>query len=430
MKRKRYWYNTIILTSLTVYVAAIVVAFCLIDRYIADKNVRLRNEISSSIEKAFGGKNRLIDVSYSGYDVGYLPTSIPKKPDADFSELDNLLLSTPTKEWEDYFENISKMWRIKYKRSDRNNPYEYEDGWRLCVMKYDYEGVSLTWLFPYAVGYFESDSFWGYEFYPSVPTAVQEAFKFYTEDEESDMKADYEKGCIDKAWSKFVTHNKYYMLREDSIPRNHLAGTPLFVESTPKPNNYKHPLQNGYVSNGYYKVYIGSTQPKTWTIVKYKGQPDVKEQKKLCLWWSIGITVCLLCILIPTCIAKSRHDKIKEESAYDKLKRLCNPANFMDNYDKEKLDMANDIYKRILETSPEENDKLNILLTEAENRLGVSVVDPEKIEELKNKVNPQNYMNPYNAGKVALANELFSKLNKDKISYMELSEIEKLSTTL
>ena len=56
--------------------------------------------------------------------------------------------------------------------------------------------------------------------------------------------------------------------------------------------------------------------------------------------------------------------------------------------------------------------------------MGICLVDIEKIKELREKANPKNYMKPYNAEKVALANELYSKLSKDGLTYNELSEIE------
>ena len=63
-----------------------------------------------------------------------------------------------------------------------------------------------------------------------------------------------------------------------------------------------------------------------------------KIRKNLWIYWAIGLTVLLLIVVIPLWIIEAKHNKIKEESLYDKLKRLCNPANFIKggNYDKEK----------------------------------------------------------------------------------------------
>ena len=55
---------------------------------------------------------------------------------------------------------------------------------------------------------------------------------------------------------------------------------------------------------------------------------------------------------------------------------------------------------------------------------------PKKDEELKEKVNPINYMNPYNADKVTLANELYDILCKKDLSYMEFVEVTEKSKLL
>ena len=50
--------------------------------------------------------------------------------------------------------------------------------------------------------------------------------------------------------------------------------------------------------------------------------------------------------------------------------------------------------------------------------------------ELKEKVNPKNYLNPYNADKVTLANELYDMLCKKDLSYREFVEVKEKSKLL
>lgn len=140
----------------------------------------------------------------------------------------------------------------------------------------------------------------------------------------------------------------------------------------------------------------------------------------------------MLIIVIPLGIIENKHNKEKEEGLYDKLKRLCNPSNFINssNYDKIKVDKANEIYKRILETTPDNKEALDEIQALAVSELGISLINKDKLNELKEKVNPKNYMTPYNPDKVALANELFAILNKEGLTYNEMADVEEKAKQL
>lgn len=207
-------------------------------------------------------------------------------------------------------------------------------------------------------------------------------------------------------------------------------GTPLFEKYANDGKN--HAYHNGFMYNGFYKVFIASTQPKTWSIRKYEYNPDVQDKEELWKYWAIGLTLLLLLVVIPLWIVDSKHQKVKDEDLYDKLKRLCNPANFIsgDTYDKTKVDWANAIYKGLLETNRDDTNTLNILQQQAVTYLGINLIDAEKLAELKEKVNPKNFLSPYNPEKVALANELYSILNKESLTYNEMADVENRSKTL
>ena len=57
--------------------------------------------------------------------------------------------------------------------------------------------------------------------------------------------------------------------------------------------------------------------------------------------------------------------------------------------------------------------------------IDVSIIEKtvEELEDLKEKVNPKRFLNPYNAEKVSLANELYAILTKDNLTYTELIEV-------
>lgn len=102
----------------------------------------------------------------------------------------------------------------------------------------------------------------------------------------------------------------------------------------------------------------------------------------------------------------------------------------MDNYDKEKVEKANLIYKTLLETNPDDKEALCIVQQRAVEELGVNLIDKEFLEDLKGKVNPRKFMSPYVPDKVALANELYAILSKEGLTYNEMAEVEEKSKLL
>ncbi len=113
-------------------------------------------------------------------------------------------------------------------------------------------------------------------------------------------------------------------------------------------------------------------------------------------------------------VPQTSTQKYNNESTYDRLKRLCNPVNFMENYNKEKVEIANQIYSKLMDS----NFDVEEIATEAEKRLGIQLVDTFQIEDLKDKLHPKNFMDPYDAQKISLANELYSRII-DNITYSE-----------
>ena len=83
-----------------------------------------------------------------------------------------------------------------------------------------------------------------------------------------------------------------------------------------------------------------------------------------------------------------------------------------------------------METASDDFETLNQLQARAVEELGSSLIEKCELEELKDKVNPKNYMSPYNPDKVALANELYSILTKEGLTYNEMIEVEQKSKKL
>lgn len=114
--------------------------------------------------------------------------------------------------------------------------------------------------------------------------------------------------------------------------------------------------------------------------------------------------------------------EFSNENYKDRLIRLCHPKNFInnDNYDKDKVAYANSIYTELFSTSGVD---YYALITKAEAKLDLNLLDESDYNNLKEKLNPQNYMSPYNPDKIALANELYAKILDPSINCTKFFEI-------
>lgn len=437
--------GNIIALSFFAYLVAMIAMFFGVHSYITSKDNRLRGEIYKAIFEAFENRNEVIGLTYSGYRVEYdkmdiplSPAQLAKKidkskiaqlPDS-LKDLANTLKSIEESEWKENYGDLYKMYQLRWKDNFRKG-----DGWCLSVCKKEIDGVSMSYIFPYAVGYKKQQWSDFYNYAPSVQVAVNEAFDFFTNNDKSQYYGIYEKNSVDNLWSKLNdASNEYYFLAQDETPRMWVGNSSSRIDPEIKAKNGREvcPYKNGSMYNGYYRVFVGRTQPITYSIKKYGWEPDEKDRKDLWLYWSIGLTVLLLLVVIPLWVIDAKHQKIKDESLYDKLKRMCNPTNFMNgtSYDKEKVDKANSIYKRLLEINGDDVEALNELQQQAVADLGINLIDAEKLADLKEKVNPKNYMTPYNPDKVALANELYATLSKEGLTYNEMADVEAKSKQL
>lgn len=113
----------------------------------------------------------------------------------------------------------------------------------------------------------------------------------------------------------------------------------------------------------------------------------------------------------------------KTQGLWYVLERKCNPQKYMSPYNKEMVDKANSIYAELQKTDKSDEISLKEIRRRIESELQISFIDKDEIESLKYIANPSNYMQPYNAEKVALANELYAKLQDETIHIDELDSI-------
>lgn len=124
--------------------------------------------------------------------------------------------------------------------------------------------------------------------------------------------------------------------------------------------------------------------------------------------------------------------EFRNETYFQRLKRLCNPQNFVENYDKEKVDIANSLYSKLLNTNKDDKATIDELIVDAEEKLHINLLDEVELDRLTNKINPKNFMQlqPYDAEKVALSNELYAKITHPDINLTEFLRIKQQAKPL
>lgn len=431
MKRK----NVIIILWLLWLVSIMGMIFSVYS-FIDHKRVRLRSEIRENIENLFEGQSSgdmfvsnddgFFDVAYSGSPVRhYKKVAIPSKPTkGGLAAID----SNIDENWKQSYGDLASLYELNW---GDNYPNREDNGW--CIIRIycggtDEDFIQTNTIFPYKVGLKKTE--WG-NFY-TVEQAVNEAFEFYSTNPKSSMADRFSKGSNNRIWSKIHnSSNEYFWIVENQNLNSWKTGISIYY---PKGKSYDEvkrtmPYENGWMHNGYYRVFIAATQEKHY-MIQEKDWVVNENRNKVLLGWGIGLTALFMSIIIPLTIKEYKANKRKSETLYQRLCRLCNPSNFLKDYNKEKVDKANEIYQRLMEIKQDDKDALMSLQAEAVLSLGIALIDCEKLKDLIEKVNPQRFMNPYNAEKVRIVNDLYSRLKKEDLTYEEFTQIEEESKKL
>lgn len=431
-----------LITTLITWIVSIPVIIIAVNIYIEAKDKRLRIEFSRAVTNIFSGRE-YIDVVYSGKKVSYEKKMIPEKPkkssitqDAESIQLLGDIDKRAISKWKEDYGDLYKIYRIKNDRNEWDDPYEEEDGWELIKMSssYDSNGDILLvqqWLFPYAVGYKKQDYYFSYDYAPSVRSAVNETFDFFTSNPKSNMYEDFEKGSCDRIFHEIyeaeANNEYYYTIVRDSIPKFCQLGETLWGDLHRYANGeiggrIVSPMAYTYMHNGYYRVFVGLTQPTTWSLKRLDWAVE-SDRTRILKWWLISSGSLFAIIITILSIFLYQQNKKINESDYEKLLRLSHPKNFMNPYDKEKVEKANLIYKEVETVDNNDSDTINVLIQRCIDELGISFIDQTQLSELKKLVNPMRFMNPYDAQKIQLANQLFSILNSDNLSFADFKEV-------
>lgn len=415
------------------WIVSMIAAGMAIDNYIDSKKNELRLDLCNKVKALFEGQesggafvtNRdgFFDEAYSGYPVKHFKSvPIPSKlSDNIYAQLGVVKQEDLDDEWTKQYGDLYALYELNW--GDKY-PNEHDDGWTINRIHYTPQYpdiIEANMIFPYKVGLKKTE--WFSNTY-TVEQAVNEAYDFYTTNGKSDYSVRFKKGFIRELWSKiYECENKYYSIVEREKSLSWTAGTPI---KQPKGKSYEEaqrtmPYENGWMHNGYYRVFIAASQIRQY-YVKENENLIREDRKELQIWWMCGLTVIFLIPIVPLLIVEKKTEKRISETLYQRLLRLCNPKEFMQNYDKEKIDKANSIYQELHGIDPSNEEALNSLAQRAIAELNISIIDKEELKAMKEKANPANYMEPYNAQKVSLANEIYDILLKENISFEQYQE--------
>jgi len=193
-------------------------------------------------------------------------------------------------------------------------------------------------------------------------------------------------------------------------------------------------LEWTFLTFPYFNIHLGHSDTFTFELklndeyverrtTKYKTEL-INKQNNITLVLGGLLVLCLIMLILKSYSENKRH----KETILQRIIKTAHPKQFLDNYDKDKLEIANEIYDIAIKTNEDDKETIVSLSKEVEEKLGLYLIPLSEIKELREKCNPKHFMNPYDAQKVKTANELYSKLNTPKLTYTDyVSFIEQIS---
>lgn len=422
------------LVILGVFVLFLIAVFTMpsfVEDYVYEKRDEAEVEINKKFDAIFKNHNSFHFLDYINAPVRSEIISIPNISDV-LSQYNIITTGNFSnyirKEYNEYFYDLKSLYYLPHILSSSGDLVA-STKWNITTIERGDNFVCTYSMFPYAIGYKKTAD----KYAPNISEAIKNTLDYYLNNEDSRYYKSIDEGSRENMISKIqALSNEYYYFKKkvDSVKIDAIDkkfGGVLPKSSLGSDLSCK---SDGYIHTSDYKVFVCTTPLIIYSLTEINPDQCENEISQLETKWYFILILLLILVEAPLLYLEIKHKKKINETIYNKLKRLCNPSKFVKEYDKEKVDKANAIYQKLMNTSPDDKDTLYDLQSQAEEILGVSFVDQEMLERLKKKVNPKRFMKPYNPEKVSLANELYSRLSKENISYKEIMEIEERSKKL
>ena len=389
------------------------------------KDDRLRKEAYHNLDTFFEKQNKFVRIAYSGNKVSYEMTEVPEfkyKYKIPYTDKEKQYYDWENYYGDIY--KMYKL-KPKYESDDEWTGFRFDvissQGWDIISTYQVYPYMigcrkqSQSYMYNYmpsvqtAVG--EAFDFWTSNDKSSYKKYIDNDISIYdikhAVENEYYMLFSYEDCC-----------RIYGKEHADSLVR--VSGVQYVFPTQCEASSY-----GGYMYNGYYKVYNVIKPISNYTLsYNVFWNPKWKDRKNIMLWGYSILSALFLSIVIPLSIKENKRKKINAESLKEKLLRVSNPQNYLSPYQERKVDAANDIYARLQNISADDIALLKEVRKEISDKLEVSFVDSDLRKELQRKCNPKNFMNPYDEDKIRIANLLYGKLHKNNLTIEEIEDIE------
>ena len=292
----------------------------------------------------------------------------------------------------------------------------WQTGWALGVREnFGVGRIAEYIIIPYAIS-FRKQSFGTLEGYVTIDDILDNAFKFYTENDKSDFKRSIVKDTKHFTYMPHIDNSYYYLEAENNAN---------FVTMTI--SDYAD--YGTYMYNDSYYVFIKGYGRKMYNLVLNEGRANYIEKQyieekrhSITLYGMIALGVLLFSwiVLFVWIVKEGREHK---RTLLQRIIIKCNPKKFVKNYNVEKMKSANDIYSKAITTDVSDEKSIIELASRVENELGVFLVSKNDIKVLKALCNPKKFMKPYNPEKVEKANTLYGKLRQGVVSCSDYRKI-------
>ncbi len=402
-----------------------------VEDYVNEKKVNAFLEINNKLEAIFEHQDKFFFLDHTNGPVRSVIISIPSIADvlSQYNKITRDLSSDGIrKEYDEDFNDLKSLYYLPYILSS-SGELVASTKWNITTIGCGGEYIYMYSMLPYAIGYKRTAD----KYAPNISGAIKDALDYYLNNENSSYYKLIDEGSREDIISKIQElSNDYYYFEKRVDSTNINSIEKKFGGVLPKSSLGSNLTckSDGYIHTSDYRVFVCTTPTIIYKIEEINPDQCEHEISQLETQWFFILFLLLVVIEVPLLYMEIKHKEKINETLYNKIKRLCNPSKFIKEYDKEKVDKANAIYQKLMKTSPDDKDTLYDLQSQAEEELGVSFVDLEMVEKLKKKVNPKRFMKPYNPEKVTLANELYSRLSKENISYKDIIEIEERSKKL